>query len=378
MARVLLTYISEISGHHCASLAVEKAIKIIAPEAQTINVNAFNYINPILEKVINRAYMSVIRRRPEVWEYLYDNPQVVRRSQKLKEMIHRFNSVKLKALLESFRPDVITCTQAFPCGLIADYKISHNLKLPLLAILTDYAPHSYWIYDSVDYYIVPSEMTKNKLIKNGVQEEKIKILGIPIDPKFIQPVNNDELAKKVGLDKDSPCVLIMGGGHGLGPIKEVIFALDRVRANLQMIVICGHNKKLYTWLMKKQSAFSKKIFVYGYADNVQELMHLAQLIVTKPGGVTTAEALACGLPLLIVNPIPGQEAKNTDFLLSAEVAVKAQSAADVSVLTEELLKNPAKLQRMRQLTQNYSKANAALEIAKLVLALAKSKAGSLL
>src|SRR3989338_2966044 len=168
--RILLMYITEISGHHSATLAIEKALK-------TLNINAFNYTNPISEKIINRVYMGVIKTTPHVWDFLYDNPTVAKNLEKIKDAIHKFNSPKLDKLLNSFKPDVVACTQAFPCGMVADLKKIRNLQLPLVAVLTDYVPHSYWVYDTVDYYISPSEEVSSRLIKKGIKAERIKTLG---------------------------------------------------------------------------------------------------------------------------------------------------------------------------------------------------------
>src|SRR3989338_9221065 len=138
-------YISVSSGHHRASLAIEQAIKQLQPSAQIINLDCLKYTNPLLGKIINRAYMGVIKNTPELWDYLYDNPKVLKNTQKLRDFIHRFNSNKLRTLLDKFSPDVIACTQAFPCGMVADYKKSFGLTTPLVGILTDHAPHSYWV-----------------------------------------------------------------------------------------------------------------------------------------------------------------------------------------------------------------------------------------
>ena len=311
--KILLLFISEHSGHHCASRAIEKSLKIIDPTVETLNINSFNYTNPILEKVINQAYMSVIKRTPEVWDYLYDNPKVLKSTQKLRAMIHRFNTGKLKVLLNEFKPDAIVCTQAFPCGMIADFKKSLNINIPLIGVLTDYAPHSYWVFSDVDKYIVPSAETGRKLIDNGVDPAKIEEFGIPIDPGFNNCPTKSEVRDKMGLDKDVPCVLIMGGTQGLGPIKNVARLLDASKLDLQVIIATGTNKKVYRWL--KGRRFKKRFMVLPFADNVNELMRAATLIVTKPGGITTAEALASGLPMLILHPLPGQEAMNTKFLL---------------------------------------------------------------
>lgn len=365
MKRVLLLYISEHSGHHCASLAIEKSLHDLDPTIETFNINSFNYTNPILEKIINRAYMSVVKRTPELWDYLYDNPKVLKQTQALRAMMHKFNTDKLKTLLEEYKPGAVVCTQAFPCGMVADYKKTFNLNLPIFAVLTDYAPHSYWIYNNVDQYIVPSKETGDKLIANGIDPLKIKDYGIPIDSKFQNTPDRGVLAEKLGLDKNKLCALIMGGTQGLGPIKELVRLLDRSKADMQFVIACGTNKKLYKWL--KQRHYQKKIIVLPYANNVDELMQISDIILTKPGGITTAEALARGLPMLIVNPLPGQEAMNTKFLLNEGVAIKAESPEDVSILLEELLDNKSKLKVMSDKARLLARPDSSVRIAKSVL-----------
>lgn len=366
--KVLLLYISEHSGHHCASLAIEKALVELAPDTETRNLNSFNYTNPILEKVINRAYMGVVKRTPELWDYLYDNPKVLRQTQRLRDMIHRLNTGKLRLLIDDFSPDAIVCTQAFPCGMIADYKKSSNLNIPLVGVLTDYAPHSYWIYNNIDRYIVPTEETGNKLVENGIDSARIAAFGIPIDPKFRKGLERGELCRKLSLDLKIPVVLIMGGTQGLGPIREVVKLLDRSPIDAQIIVAAGNNKALYRWLVSRR--LRKKTLVFSCATNVDELMQVSTVVVTKPGGITTAEALAKGIPMLIINPLPGQEVMNTRFLLQEGVAIKANSPQDTVILLEELLGNGHKLAMMKDKALLLSKPDSAVNIARLVLELA--------
>ncbi len=362
--KVLLLYISEHSGHHCASLAIEKALKELYPEIETLNINSFNYTNPLLEKIINKAYMGVVKNRPEIWDYLYDNPEVLRKTQRLREMIHRFNTGKLKALLDDFRPNTIVCTQAFPCGMIADYKRSFGLGTPLVGVLTDYAPHSYWIYNNVDRYVVPAEETGMKLIANGIDRERIASYGIPIDPKFRNHSERDDVCRKLDIDPKLPAVLIMGGTQGLGPIREIVRHLDRSALDLQMILVTGTNKKLYKWLTAR--SFRKKTLIMQFSTNVDELMQASTVIITKPGGITTAEALAKGLSMLIVNPLPGQEAMNTKYLLKEGVAVKAENPKDVAAILSELLYNKTKLSVMSEKAKSISKPDSAINIARLI------------
>jgi processive 1,2-diacylglycerol beta-glucosyltransferase len=369
--KILLLYISEISGHRCASLAIEKALHSLETDIETLNINSFNYTNPILEKVINRTYMGVVRRRPEIWDYLYDNPKVLKKVQALRSMIHKFNTGKLKTLLDESRPDAILCTQAFPCGMVADYKRSFGLDVPLIGVLTDYAPHSYWIYDNVDRYIVPSEETGRTLIDNGVDSRRIAPFGIPIDSRFASPIRREDTCRKLGLAADAPVILIMGGSQGLGPIKELVKMLDRSPLNFQMIVATGSNARLYRTLRRRSRRLKKKTLILPNASNVDELMSASSVIVTKPGGITTAEALAKGLPMLIVHPLPGQEAMNTRFLLKEGVAVKAENPEDAIVLLEELIYNRHKLERMSEKARILARPCSSENIARLTLELIK-------
>ena len=369
MKRILLMYISDYSGHHCASLAIEKALKQLDPAVEVLNIDAFNYTNPVLEKIINNTYIGIIKRTPEVWEYLYDNPNVVKNTQKMRELMHKFNSAKLKVLLSDFKPDIIGCTQAFPCGMAADYKKTSGEDIPLVGILTDYMPHSYWLYDNVDFYVVPAEDTKEKLVQNGIAQERIKVFGIPIDSKFAEEFDKESILQRFGIENNLPIVLVMGGSQGLGPIREVIGALNRLTTNFHVIVATGTNRRLKNSLLRRISKYKKKTLILDYNEDIDKLMSISNLIITKPGGLTTAEALVKGLPMIIINPIPGQEANNARFLLRCGVAVKANNEEEAAVLAESLVNNPVKLANMRQAALSHGKVRAAIDTARLMLGL---------
>ena len=361
-------YITSNSGHYRASLAIESALKALSPSIITMNINGFAYTNPIFEKLINRTYMSVIRNQPEAWEYLYDNPKVLKSVQGMREAIHRSNSKKLKVLIEDeFKPDAVICTQAFPCGMVADYKKYLGLKLPLFGVLTDHAPHSYWIFDNVDYYIVPSEASRDHFIKNGVSDARIKVFGIPINPEFNISHDKEGLSKKLGLDSRKRTILIMGGSQGLGPVEDMLDSLERVAVDFQILAVCGINKRLQKILAKKGKRCKKKLLVFGLIENIDELMEVSDVIITKPGGLTTSEALAKNLPMIIIRPIPGQEAKNTEFLLQQGVALRAEDGDDVSALVQELFSNSVKLDEMRKRAGLIKKPNSAIDTAQLIL-----------
>lgn len=367
--RVLLLYISQVSGHRHGAVAIQKSLKALNPDCEIRSLNGFGYTYPLMEKIVNTAYMGVIKRVPQIWEYLYDNPKVIKASQKIKDNIHKSSHKKLKPLFDDFKPDVVVCTQAFPCGMAADYKKANDLSVKVVGVLTDFAPHLYWLHEGVDYYIVPFEDAKKRYINEGVKEEKLKVFGIPIRKKFAEQLDRGAVAHKLHLDKDIPTVLVMGGGQGLGPMKEAVRSLMALKRSLQIIVIAGTNVKLLKWIKTVQKRTSKKIVVYDYANNVDELMTIATLIISKPGGMTTSECLAKGLPMVVIDPIPGQEERNSDFLVKNGIAVRVDDKKKIAEAVDVLLNNPAKLLSMREAALKFGRPNAADDIARLVLSI---------
>ena len=365
--RVLLMYITRVSGHRQATIAIQHALRQLDPTIEAPSINGFGYTYPILEKVIHKTYMSVIKRTPKIWDFLYDNPKVFKKSESLKNFLHRTSHKKLDKLFNEFKPDTVVCTQAFPCGMVADYKQANKLDIKLIGVLTDFAPHSYWINEGVDYYVVPSEDSKERFVSKGLNPEMIKVFGIPIRPCFALHPDKHQLAASLGLDLQTPIILVMGGGQGLGPIKSIVKSLIRIKRDCQIVVLAGTNKKIVHRLNKLTVKIDKKIFIHEFVSNVDEFMELASLIITKPGGMTTAECLAKGLPMVIVNPIPGQEMRNTDFLIQKGIAIRIDSTNDIGEEIEILLGSAERLQAMRQAALDNGKPVSAINVAKLIL-----------
>ena len=370
--RILLMYISKVSGHRQATVAIQQALRQLEPEIETPAINGFGYTYPILEKIINKAYMSVIKRTPKVWDYLYDNPKIVKNSQSIQKFLHKTSHEKIEKLIRRHRPQAIVCTQAFPCGMVADYKMSHNLDILLIGVLTDFSPHSYWINEGVDYYVVPSEEVKERLVIKGVAPERVRVYGIPLHLRFTEPVDRKAIAQRMGLDPEVPTILVMGGGQGLGPIKKIVKSLGKMNLFVQIIVLSGVNKKIVKSLRRYAATSDKKILVFEFVNNVEELMELADLIITKPGGMTTAESLTKGLPMVVINPIPGQEMRNTDFLIQQGIGVRVHDVDDIGEEVELLLRSPERLAAMRKAALAHAKPHASLDIARLILGASSS------
>jgi len=362
-----MMYITRVSGHRQATVAIQQSLRQMDPNIVVPAVNGFGYTYPVLEKVVNRAYMSVIKRTPKVWDYLYDNPKIVKKSESIKKFLHKTSRKKIKKLFLKHNPDTVVCTQAFPCGMVADYKMENKLDTTLIGVLTDFSPHSFWINEGVDYYMVPSLEAKERFVQKGIPSDNIKIYGIPIRSRFSVQLDKRPILEELNFDPEIPTILVMGGGQGLGPIKSIVKSLIKVPMDFQVIVLTGINKKIVNKLNRTVKTSSKKILILEYATNVEELMEISSLIITKPGGITTAESLSKGLPMVIVDPIPGQEMRNTDFLIKQGIGIRIYDIADVGEEVELLLKTPARLTAMREAAYANAKPHAALDIARLIL-----------
>jgi processive 1,2-diacylglycerol beta-glucosyltransferase len=360
-------YITHGSGHHSAALAIEKAIRALKPDQEIININGLSYSYPIIEKIIHFIYMAIIKKAPHIWDSIYDNPVFAAKISNIKNAIHRNNRHKIEKLVKGQNCKVVICSQAFPCGLVADYKKYSKDPIKLIAVVTDFMPHSYWIYDEIDFYVVGSIEAKELLLNKGVEENKIKLFGIPVDTKFSRQADRKALLEELKISATMPNILIMGGGRGLGRIRELINNLDRLLLEVNLLVVAGRNKGLFNYLKNVKS--KHRIHCYGFVDYIDNLMAVSDILVTKPGGITTAEALAKGLPMLIVNPLPGQEQNNTNFLLKNGIAYKAEDVNDTVAKLNYFLKDKLELVKMKQRIANIAKPNSSLNIAELALSL---------
>jgi len=362
----LFLYATENTGHHIAALAIESALQEIAPGITSICLDSFNYAYPTIGKIISRIYVELVMKTPEIWEYLYDNPEVLEATQDIRDFLNKINSKKIKKILSEFKADAIICTQAVPCSVVANEKREGRLDLPLVAVITDFAAHSYWVYNEVNYYVVANEEIKLQLIRNGVEEHKIKIYGIPVHPKFSRTKDKIKARRRLRINPLLPTILLMGGGRGLGKMEDVLFVLGQVPQELQAIVVAGENKKKINILKRKAKKLRISVRVFGYTKNIDLLMDASDMIITKPGGMTISECLVKGLPILVFNPLPGQEERNSQYLLSRNLAKRVDTLEELARVTYSLMSNKRELNKMCKRASYVSKPNAAEHTAALI------------
>ena len=362
--RFLLFSVSIGAGHDSAARAISEEIILRMPDAKIEIIDTFKYINRVLNKVIVESYMETLRFTPKVWGYLYEQTEQKTSFIDIGQLFNRLLSSKLEKLINDYKPDLIFCTHAFPTGIISALKAKTGLKIPVISAVTDYTIHRLWVHKHCDIYTIASPLLYNEAIQQGIPAEKIYSLGIPIKPAFENTISKEDVRRQLGLF-NKLTILVMGGGLGLGSIIDTVQVVLSSTIDCQIIVVCGNNEKLFN----KLGAFvnNPSIKIYGFVNNMHEIMSAADLLITKPGGLTTAEALAKGLPMIIVNPLPGQEARNTSFLMNAGVAAKVNSESELPIVLRQILENEYRIPQMKDMAKYLGKPQAVKEIVSLAL-----------
>ncbi len=361
--RVLILYIVENSGHHAAARYLDAALRAQMPGVETRCVDLLKHTHPKWEKVVRRLYMSTVRRTPELWDALYDNFWVEYLNRRLREPVQRGRSESLRRLMADFAPQAVVCTQAYPFAVMASFATRHAPGLPLFAVTTDFVPHRFWIASNARHatYVVPTESAAARLMWLGIAQERVHVLGMPVS------VDRAALSAAPSGVRAPRRVLVMGGGRGMGVRYRTVRELDRCPADFTIDVVCGTNRRLRRRLVRNRHRFTHPLRVRGYVGDAVALMAHSDLLITKAGGLTLAEAACVGTPLLLLRCLPGQERKNTEVLVHRGVALHVPSERDIARSVSMLLGNTALLTMMRENALALGRPDAADRIARLVL-----------
>ena len=365
----MVLYVSIGYGHRNAAFAIKAALDKLNPQIRTVVLDVLKLYNPGVVRCFSRFYQFVINNFPAIWDYVYDRREVKQKFSGLIQRFYRFNHSRVGELIRELEPGAVVCTQAFPCGLVAEVKKATARRLILAAVPTDYIVHDYWLDEKVDLYLVPSDQSRRDLLTRGVEAGRIKVTGIPVHPDFAASLSRDVLRKKYRFSRPEPTVLIMGGGKGLGPLSQLIRALDRRSEYFQVAAVTGRNINLHTKLTRLRKKMNHHLRVFSFVDSIDELMELADLIVTKPGGLTTAEAMVKSLPMILVNPLPGQEALNARFLEDEGAAVLVDDCRQAARVVSDMLNGTGTREKIKAAIKKTRKPDAALTAARCILEL---------
>ncbi len=371
--KVLILSITAGQGHNSVAKAVADDLEQRGIETRI--VDTYTYFNKLLGGTVSRGYLLSVDNAKTIYSKAYGHLEKRKKDANQNSATRQLNKVfkrKMKKLLDEFDPDVIVCTHIFP-GIVVDIlKAENMIRAKTVGILTDFAFHPYW--EEVlhfDYVVTPNELLNFKAVKKGFKEEQILPLGIPIKSKFSSRTSKSEARKRLELDPEKTTVLLMSGSMGYGNIEKTVRSLDQMPLDFQLIVVCGNNEESKNKIDSLKT--QKTVLNYGYIDFVDLLMDASDCIITKPGGITTSEALAKNLPIIIVNPIPGQEDRNTDFLLNNGVAMKVTPTLPLDEIIFEMFSNPDRVDLIRKSIELISKPNSTTDICDAIVKMAADR-----
>ncbi len=366
--RVLIGTVTAGGGHVAAAAALDEAWRICRPADVVERLDLVKFFSPLHRKIVSDGYVKIVEHAPELWGLMFtqsDSPKRAERLNQIKRLFPSNSRARFTRYLEQFRPDVVLCTHYLPLETLRVLRGRKNGLQPLtVSIVTDFEAHALWMESCVDLYCVAAEETKARLVARGASAQNVIVTGIPIALKFSARPDPKPVRKRLGLRDDLPVLLALSGGFGMGPLGKILGELDKVERPFQTLVVTGRNEELRRELAAQDRTHPTHVF--GYASNMQELMSVADLIISKPGGLTTSEVLAMGKPLFIVSPIPGQEAANSDFLLERGAAAKVNRVEDLPYRIEQLL-GSRKLAEMARSAKALGRPDAARDVCQQVL-----------
>lgn len=373
--RILILSASAGAGHVRAAQAVELAARELLPDATIANYDVMTLTNAAFRRIYAKAYLDLVNRAPHVMGYVYDyfdRPQRLKdRRERLRRVFQRMNLRKLSKVLRSQDWDVAVSTHFLPAEIIAMLRKGRKLDTRQVVVTTDFDCHRMWVNEPAEAYTAATVEGKLSLARWGVAEKKVFVTGIPIHPVFAG--DRDRVACRRAFEvgdgpggSDRPVVLQLAGGFGVGPIGECFRALLSMETPTDILVVCGKNERARAELAKAEVPGRHRVRVLGFTDRMDELMACADVVVTKPGGLTTSEVLARGAAMAIINPTPGQEMRNADHVLEAGAGVKINSLSAVAWKVESLLKDSARLQRLRAASRSAGRPRAAYDVVQII------------
>ncbi len=374
MKKILIFYGSYGGGHLSAAKTICSFLeKNYKDKIQVQIVDCVEYINKYINKVSTEAYKELAKKAPWAWKHVYKNSQNGALSH-ISTTTNKLMSYKLNMLLQDFKPDLIISTHPFATQMCAILKKKNKIDCKLATILTDYHIHAQWLvlYEYVDYFFVANDQMKEDMIAEGVFDQKIFVTGIPVSERFLENFSREKICQEFELSPDKKTILFFAGGEfGLGRNNTFLTLkiLVRLLKDTQIVAISGKNKKMnqkFKDLVETTNS-SDRVKILEYTNKVPELMYISDCVITKAGGLTITECLTSNLPIIIMNPIPGQEEENAEFLVNNNVAIWIKKGDSIARTIKTLYKNRDKLLSMKENTKLLAKPNATADICRILI-----------
>ena len=371
LKKVLLLSASAGAGHVRAAQAMEKAFNEAGAAQEVRHVDTLQFTNKVFRHLYSKAYVDLVNNMPEVPGFFYDKFDTPWKNERRRLALDKLNTRPFVKLLREYQPDLIVCTHFLPAEIVSWLKAKERIASRQAIIVTDFDVHAMWLCHHYERYFVAIDEARVYLEALGIPKEKITVSGIPIDPVFALRKDKKQMRLKHGLAPDCTTILVSAGGAGVGAMDHLVTSLLPIQHPVQVIAICGRNADLKKRLTKLATRIKPdaKVTVkpFGYTQEMDELMAASDLVLGKPGGLTTSEALAKGLVFVIVNPIPGQEERNSDHLLEAVAAIRCNNLPTLAYKLDRLLADPARFAKMQANVKAMARPNAARDIVQKLL-----------
>jgi processive 1,2-diacylglycerol beta-glucosyltransferase len=368
MTRVLILHASVGAGHRRAAEAVAAAFALRTP-GQIEVADVLDYANPVFRRAYVQSYVQLTDKLPAMWGYVYAHTDrdLFRFTSGLRTYIDRVWVRGLRKLLQTYDPRVIVCTHFLPVEILSQRKGRAHIQQPLYCVLTDYAAHAFWSYRHVDRYFVATDDTRNQLVQRGITSSIVQVTGIPIYPAFAQPKAQVAERPHWLVRPEEPLIVLFGGGLDASRVRTIVKGLLDSTINGTLVVVAGRNQSLLAELSDLKGRPGLELQKLGMIDKVDDLVVAADLVITKAGGLIVSEVLARGRPMVIFDPIPGQEESNTDYLVGTGAALSIRLPQHMPFAVQQLLHDRERLARMSQAAKAIGRPRAAFDIAEMVL-----------
>lgn len=370
MKKIMILYASIGGGHYKAAEGIKNYLTEYYPNFKVEMIDALRYTNKVVDKLIINSYVNMARYSPKMWGEIYKISEKQYSVANFSNMVQKLLSKKLFKLFKDEEPAVVISTHPFITEMVASLKKSEKTNCKLCVIITDYASHKFWEIkpEYVDMYFVANEEMKYGLVHNKIDSSKIFVTGIPVSPAFLKEYNKLEIYKDFNLSPQKRTVLIFGGGQfGMSNIKDFFKALLSIKEDIQIVAIAGKSKKNQNLFESLAKDSNKKVIVLGYTTKVPELMNISNFVISKPGGLTTTEILTCHLPFIIINPVPGQEEENANFLTNNGAATRLWDVKKAVPFFEQFFNDDFRINNMKIMQEYISKPNSTKDIVETIV-----------
>lgn len=349
--KILLLSVSAGAGHMRAAEALRCHADAFGSAAQATHLDVMDFVPTTFRKLYTDFYINLVNKAPALWGYLYQYTHEAKPNsymERLRRAVERLNTAALRREIERIQPDAIVCTHFLPAELLSRMLRKERLSCPVWVQVTDFDLHRMWVHEGMAGYFAANDEVAWRMQACGIAPQRIHVTGIPIMPAFAAPLERAVCARELGADPGKTTILLMGGGAGLGSLDAVAARLLALQGDFQLVVLAGRNAAALAALQALAARHPGRLFPQGFTDRVERMMACADLVITKPGGLTSSECLAMGLPMIVNSPIPGQEERNADFLLEQGAALKAVDGEALAYRVRHLLTHPAQLAQMRE------------------------------